>query len=169
MDKRVREISRFFVAPRREFAPAVWRVSRTFLSRNTSTSVHRPRVFDHLHFQFTSTSQREIRRWQPCVFLIPGPFGECRIFCIGAHTVGIWGKNQKQFSAEASFVRGLQKEGGSEKRSEKLLSTYSDLGERAWNNLLVITRDPQHVSIRVIYNCRRRSLLSLTLVLSFPP
>ena len=39
MDKRVREISRFFVAPRREFAPAVWRVSRTLLSRNTSTSV----------------------------------------------------------------------------------------------------------------------------------
>ena len=39
MDKRVREISPFFVAPRREFAPAVWRVSRTLLSRNTSTSV----------------------------------------------------------------------------------------------------------------------------------
>ena len=36
----VREISRFFVAPRREFAPAVWRVSRTLLSRNTSTSVY---------------------------------------------------------------------------------------------------------------------------------
>ena len=39
MDKRVREISRFFVALRREFAPAVWRVSRTLLSRNTSGSV----------------------------------------------------------------------------------------------------------------------------------
>ena len=39
MDKRVREISRFFVALQREFAPAVWRVSRTLLSRNTSTSV----------------------------------------------------------------------------------------------------------------------------------
>ena len=39
LDKRVREISRFFVAPRREFAPAIWRVSRTLLSRNTSTSV----------------------------------------------------------------------------------------------------------------------------------
>ena len=39
MDKRVREISRFFVAPRCEFVPAVWRVSRTLLSRNTSTSV----------------------------------------------------------------------------------------------------------------------------------
>ena len=38
MDKRVREISRFFVAPRREFAPAVWGVPRTLLSRNTSTS-----------------------------------------------------------------------------------------------------------------------------------
>ena len=37
--KRLREISRFFVAPRREFAPAVWRVSHTLLSRNTSTSV----------------------------------------------------------------------------------------------------------------------------------
>ena len=39
MDKRVREIPRFFVVPRREFAPAVWRVSWTLLSRNTSTSV----------------------------------------------------------------------------------------------------------------------------------
>ena len=39
MEKRLREISRFFVAPRREFAPAVWRVSRTLLYRNTSTSV----------------------------------------------------------------------------------------------------------------------------------
>ena len=39
MDKRVRDILRFFVAPRREFAPALWRVSRTLLSRNTSTSV----------------------------------------------------------------------------------------------------------------------------------
>ena len=39
MDKRFREILRFFVAPQREFAPAVWRVSRTLLSRNTSTSV----------------------------------------------------------------------------------------------------------------------------------
>ena len=37
MDKRVREISRIFV---REFALAVWRVSRTLLSRNTSTSVY---------------------------------------------------------------------------------------------------------------------------------
>ena len=40
MDKRVREISRFFVALRLEFTPAVWRVSRTLLSRNTSGSVH---------------------------------------------------------------------------------------------------------------------------------
>ena len=41
MDKRVREISCFFVALlQREFAPAVWRVSRTLLSRNTSGSVN---------------------------------------------------------------------------------------------------------------------------------
>ena len=39
MDKRVRETSHFFVAPQCEFAPAVWRVSRTLLSRNTSTPV----------------------------------------------------------------------------------------------------------------------------------
>ena len=41
MDKRVCEILRFLVAPRLELTPAVWRVSRTLLSRNTSTSVHR--------------------------------------------------------------------------------------------------------------------------------
>ena len=39
MDRRVREILHFFVAPQCEFAPAVWRVSRTLLSRNTSTPV----------------------------------------------------------------------------------------------------------------------------------
>ena len=49
MDKRVREISRFFVAPRREFAPAVWRVSRTLLSRNTSTSVQTAVQTSHYH------------------------------------------------------------------------------------------------------------------------
>ena len=36
MDKRVREISRFFVAPPRVFPLSVWRVSRKLLSRNTS-------------------------------------------------------------------------------------------------------------------------------------
>ena len=40
MDKRVREIARFFVAPPRVFPLSVWRVSRTLLSRNTSTLVH---------------------------------------------------------------------------------------------------------------------------------
>ena len=48
MDIRFREISRFFVVPRREFAPGVWRVSRTLLSRNTSTSV-RLRVMHTRH------------------------------------------------------------------------------------------------------------------------
>ena len=33
IDKRVREISRFFVALRHEFAPAVWRVSRSFIQK----------------------------------------------------------------------------------------------------------------------------------------
>ena len=39
MEKRLREISRFFVAPRREFAPAVRARPRTPFSINTSTSV----------------------------------------------------------------------------------------------------------------------------------
>ena len=39
LDKRVREISRFFVAPPSVFPLSVWRVSWTLLSRNTSTSV----------------------------------------------------------------------------------------------------------------------------------
>ena len=74
--------------------------------------------------------------WPPCVFLIPGPFGECRIFCIGAHTVGIWGKNQKQFSAEASRASERGKEIG------EIAFDDSDSGEReservrAWYNLL---------------------------------
>ena len=41
MEKRLREISRFFVAPRREFAPAVRARPRTPFSINTSTSVHK--------------------------------------------------------------------------------------------------------------------------------
>ena len=45
MDKRVGEILRFLVAPRHEFAPAIWRVSWTLLSRNTSTSVDFQRSF----------------------------------------------------------------------------------------------------------------------------
>ena len=40
MEKRLREISRFFVASRREFAPAVRARPRTPFSINTSTSVH---------------------------------------------------------------------------------------------------------------------------------
>ena len=40
MDKRVCEILCFFVAPPRVFPLSVWRVSRTLLYRNTSTSVH---------------------------------------------------------------------------------------------------------------------------------
>ena len=39
MEKKLREISRFFVAPRREFAPAVRARPRTPFSINTSTSV----------------------------------------------------------------------------------------------------------------------------------
>ena len=39
MEKRLREILRFFVAPRREFAPAVRARPRTPFSINTSTSV----------------------------------------------------------------------------------------------------------------------------------
>ena len=39
MEKRLREISRFFVVPRREFAPAVRARPRTPFSINTSTSV----------------------------------------------------------------------------------------------------------------------------------
>ena len=39
MEKRLREISRFFVAPRHEFAPAVRARPRTPFSINTSTSV----------------------------------------------------------------------------------------------------------------------------------
>ena len=45
MGKRLREISRFFVAPRREFAPAVCARPRTPFSINTSTSVHVMRGF----------------------------------------------------------------------------------------------------------------------------
>ena len=41
MEKRLREISRFFVAPRREFAPVVRARPRTPFSIITSTSVHR--------------------------------------------------------------------------------------------------------------------------------
>ena len=40
MEKRLREISCFFVAQRREFAPAVRARPRTPFSINTSTSVH---------------------------------------------------------------------------------------------------------------------------------
>ena len=40
MEKRLREISRFFVAPRREFAPAVRARPRTPFSINTSISVY---------------------------------------------------------------------------------------------------------------------------------
>ena len=40
MEKRVREISRFFVAPRREFAPGVCASTRTSLSKNTSPWGH---------------------------------------------------------------------------------------------------------------------------------
>ena len=40
MDKRVCEISRFFVAPPRVFPLSVWCVSRTLLSRNISTIVY---------------------------------------------------------------------------------------------------------------------------------
>ena len=39
MEKRLREISRFFVAPQREFAPAVRARPRIPFSINTSTSV----------------------------------------------------------------------------------------------------------------------------------
>ena len=39
MEIRLREISRFFVAPRREFAPTVSARQRTPFSINTSTSV----------------------------------------------------------------------------------------------------------------------------------
>ena len=39
MEKRLREIPRFFFAPRREFAPAVRARPRTPFSINTSTSV----------------------------------------------------------------------------------------------------------------------------------
>ena len=97
------------------------------------------------------------------MFLIPGPFGECRIFCIGAHTVGIWGKNQKQFSAEASRASERGKEIG------EIAFDDSDSGERAservraWYNLLHVihnTTRHAHVSMRVIYNCP--SFLSLS-------
>ena len=40
MDKKVREISRFFAAPPRVFPLSVWCVSRKLLSRNTSGLVH---------------------------------------------------------------------------------------------------------------------------------
>ena len=56
MDKRVREISRFFVVPQREFAPAVWRVSRTLLSRNTSISVNISSVGPISYLPFSTVS-----------------------------------------------------------------------------------------------------------------
>ena len=40
MEKRLRETSRFFVAPRREFTPAVCARPRTPFSINNFTSVH---------------------------------------------------------------------------------------------------------------------------------
>ena len=40
MDKRVREISRLFVAPPRVFPLSVWRVSRTLLSSHTYAFIH---------------------------------------------------------------------------------------------------------------------------------
>ena len=45
MEKRLRKISRFFVAPRREFAPAVCARPRTPFSINTSTLV----LIDYLY------------------------------------------------------------------------------------------------------------------------
>ena len=67
MDKRVREILRFFVALRREFAPAVWHVSWTFLSRNSYTSVQfvhfevllKTREHKHLYNSYLSHSIRQ--------------------------------------------------------------------------------------------------------------
>ena len=59
IDISVREISRFFVAPRREFAPAVWRISRTLLSRNTSTLVleRSGRLWSDLTLELAETGQ----------------------------------------------------------------------------------------------------------------
>ena len=51
MEKRVREISHFFVAPRREFAPAVCARPRALFPTNTSTLVCRiadPSALDRL-------------------------------------------------------------------------------------------------------------------------
>ena len=45
MGKWLREISHFFVAPRREFAPAVRARPRTLFSINTSTSVQHRIIF----------------------------------------------------------------------------------------------------------------------------
>ena len=47
MGKRVREISCFFVAPWREFAPAVCARPRNPFSINTSTLVHKMRKYGH--------------------------------------------------------------------------------------------------------------------------
>ena len=49
MEKRLREISHFFIAPRREFAPAVRARPRTPFSINTSTSVYKEMVLWQQH------------------------------------------------------------------------------------------------------------------------
>ena len=71
MDKRVREISRFFVAPPRMFSLSVWRVSRTLLSRNTSgsvVSVFMLLTLQHMsHFEAhicTSSCQYALQLWE---------------------------------------------------------------------------------------------------------
>ena len=48
MEKRLREVSRFFVAPRREFAPVVRARPRTPFSIITSTSVQ---IIDYSHMK----------------------------------------------------------------------------------------------------------------------
>ena len=74
MEKWLREISHFFVAPRREFAPAVHARPRTPFSINTSTSVY------------------EVRESNNCAWTFETQFS-CSL--AGSHAYKIWANNKQ--------------------------------------------------------------------------